>query len=80
MRERMYEDGFYGFAANLPYESIPDNYKIKSCLNNGYDLSVVGVMKMLIEKYKKKTFESAYDSGIEFRDKDWCWSFTADGL
>ena len=72
MRERVYEDGSWGFAANLPYESIPDDYEMKSCLNNGYDLSGVGVMNMLIEKYKNKSFESAYDLGIEFQDKDWC--------
>lgn len=72
MRKRVYEDGSYGFALNLPYESIPDNYEIKSCLNNGYDLSYVSVMKMLFEKYKNKTFESAYELGIEFQNKDWC--------
>lgn len=31
MRKRKYKDGTYGYT-NLPYESIPDNYDIKSCL------------------------------------------------
>lgn len=29
MRERKYKDGTHG-CVNLPYESIPDNYDIKS--------------------------------------------------
>lgn len=62
MRKRKYKDGTYG-GVNLPYESIPDNYDIKSCLTNGYDLSYAGFMKMMVKKYKNKI--------SEFQNKDW---------
>lgn len=70
MRERKYKDGTYG-SVNLPYEKIPDNYDIKSCLANVYDLPYAGFMKSMVEKYKDKTFDSKYELGSEFQDKDW---------
>ena len=70
MRERKYKDGTHG-GVNLPYESIPDNYDIKSCLTNGYDLSYVGFMKSMVKKYENKTFDSEYELGSEFQNKDW---------
>lgn len=70
MRERKYKDGTYG-SVNLPYESITDNYDIKSCLTNGYDLSYAGFMKSMVKKYKNKTFDSEYEPGSEFQNKDW---------
>lgn len=70
MRKRKYKDGTYGYV-NLPYESIPDNYDIKSCLTNGYDLSYARFMKSMVEKYKNKIFDSKYELGSEFQKKDW---------
>lgn len=70
MRERQYVDGTRG-GVSLPYENIPDNFDLKSCLTNGYDLSYSGFMKALSDKYKDKVFGSSYELGAEFQDKDW---------
>lgn len=70
MRERKYKDGTCG-GVNLPYNLIPDNYDIKSCLTNGYDLSYTGFMKSMIKKYKNEVFGSKYERGSEFQNKDW---------
>lgn len=70
MRKRKYADGTCG-NIQLPYEKIPDNYDMKSCLTSGYDLSYAGFMKSMIEKYKHKTFGSSYELGSEFQNKDW---------
>ena len=70
MRERKYKDGTYGSIC-LPYEEISDNYDIKSCLTNGYDLSYAGLMKSMVKKYKNKIFDSERELGSEFQNKDW---------
>lgn len=56
MRERKYKDGTYG-SVSLPYENIPDNYNMESCLTNGYDLSYAGFMKTMVEKYRGQNIQ-----------------------
>ena len=61
MRKRNYTDGTFSIV-NLPYDEIPDDYKIRSCLENG-DLSYTGFMKSIIKKYRK--------TKVDFQNKNW---------
>lgn len=65
MRERKYDNGTTGMI-DLPYDNIPDDYQMMSCLINGCDLNYAGVMKSLKEMYKDKTFDKgSHELGID---------------
>ena len=71
MRERKYDNGTTGMI-DLPYDNIPDDYQMMSCLTNDCDLSYAGVMKSLKEMYKDKIFDKgSHELGIEFQDNAW---------
>ena len=72
MRER-YKNGKLIEIISLPYEIIPDDYKIQSIITHGFiDFHYAGILKALSDKYKNVDFkkESKYALGIEFTNKD----------